>query len=86
MKQIQIGSTVEVRGGFNRDVTTHETTVRSMELCTMQRAKHGKSVQAIAWDEKDFGCYDLADGHWCYGEQIKRVIKNKISAFYACNL
>lgn len=44
--------------------------VEGIEKCKHEGEKHGTPVKKIERARRNFGCFDLSDGHWCYGEQI----------------
>jgi len=69
MLVIKIGSTIKYRDNFGCGAQ-RTTIVRGIQHCAMQGAKDGEAVQSIAWYAKNYGCFDLANGHWCYGKQI----------------
>ena len=72
-KQIKVGSRVMWRGSWGSDPAV-ETTVERIEKTTEPHCKDGKSVKCIDFDERDCSVMDLANGHWCYGDQIEDVL------------
>ena len=32
------------------------------------------TIESIDWDMKNYGCFTLSNGHWCYGEQIDLLL------------
>jgi hypothetical protein len=71
---IKVGSKVSYKGAWGT-LPEKEVTVKSIEKCVSKRMKHGKVVDEIDYVKKDYGVYDLSDGHWCYGEQIVELVK-----------
>ena len=72
-KKIRIGTKVMWRGCFGNDEPA-EAVVTGIEESSVKRSKYGESVQSIGWDRKDYGCYTLDNGHWCYGDQITHIV------------
>jgi hypothetical protein len=66
---IKVGSKVIYKGSWGGD-PEKEVEVLRIEKCEEEGDKYGTQVDDILWDEKDYGVYDLSDGHWCYGYQI----------------
>jgi hypothetical protein len=72
-KVIKIGSKVSYKGAWGTK-PEKEVTIKGIEKCLEEGMKEGKPVDEIDWTEKDYGVYDLSDGHWCYGYQIASLI------------
>lgn len=72
-KEIKIGSKVMYRGSFGMG-SPEEVTIESIDKCKEERDKYGDAVESIAWDMKNYGCFTLSNGHWCYGEQIDELL------------
>jgi hypothetical protein len=70
---IKVGTEVEYRGSFGRGCPA-VVRVESIEACE-PGDKNGTPVQAVPFSGKDSCVFDLSDGHWCYGEQIDRIVK-----------
>ena len=66
---IEIGSKVVYKGAWGSD-PEKEVEVVAIEKCENEGDKYGKRVSQIPWGEKDYGVFDVSDGHWCYGYQI----------------
>ena len=66
---IKIGSKVIYRGTFGMGYP-EEVTIEGIDKCKKERDKYGDAVESIDWDMKNYGCFTLSNGHWCYGEQI----------------
>ena len=32
------------------------------------------TIESIDWDMKNYGCFTLSNGHWCYGGQIDSLL------------
>lgn len=75
-KQIKIGSRVMWRGSWGDDPAV-ETTVERIEQTAKPRCKEGVEVAFIDFDERDCSIIDLANGHWCYGDQIVDVLDDE---------
>ena len=43
-------------------------------MCEKEGDKYGDAVESIDWDMKNYGCFTLSNGHWCYGEQIDLLL------------
>ena len=73
MKKVKIGSKV-MYATFSSPTKT--AFIEKIEICK-RGEKHGRSVSSC-----DLGCHSegvisLNDGHWCYFDQVKRVIQTK---------
>ena len=73
-KVIKIGSKVIYKGAWGTQ-PEKEVTIEGMQLCEEEGEKYGTDVEEIHWDYKDYGVYDLSDGHWCYGYQIVSLVE-----------
>ena len=73
-KTIKIGSKVSYKGAWGTQ-PEKEVIIEGIEKCVEEDMKYGKPVDEIDWSEKDYGVYDLSDGHWCYGYQIVSLIE-----------
>ena len=70
---IKIGSKVMYRGNFGMGCP-EKVTIESIDKCKKERDKYGDAVESIDWDMKNYGCFTLSNGHWCYGEQIDLLL------------
>ena len=70
---IKIGSKVIYRGNFGMGCP-EKVTIESIDMCEKERDKYGDAVESIDWDMKNYGCFTLSNGHWCYGEQIDLLL------------
>ena len=70
---IKIGSKVMYRGLFGMGCP-EKVTIESIDKCKKERDKYGDAVESIDWDMKNYGCFTLSNGHWCYGEQIDLLL------------
>ena len=70
---IKIGSKVMYRGSFGMGCP-EKVTIESIDMCKKERDKYGDAVDSIDWDMKNYGCFTLSNGHWCYGEQIDSLL------------
>ena len=70
---IKIGSKVMYRGSFGMGCP-EKVTIESIDKCKKERDKYGDAVDSIDWDMKNYGCFTLSNGHWCYGEQIDSLL------------
>ena len=43
-------------------------------MCEEEGDKYGGAVESIDWDMKNYGCFTLSNGHWCYGGQIDSLL------------
>ena len=70
---IKIGSKVMYRGLFGMGCP-EKVTIESIDMCEKERDKYGDAVESIDWDMKNYGCFTLSNGHWCYGGQIDSLL------------
>ena len=70
---IKIGSKVMYRGSFGMGCP-EKVTIESIDMCEKERDKYDDAVESIDWDMKNYGCFTLSNGHWCYGEQIDLLL------------
>ena len=70
---IKIGSKVIYRGNFGMGCP-EKVTIESIDMCKKERDKYGDAVESIDWGMKNYGCFTLSNGHWCYGEQIDSLL------------
>ena len=70
---IKIGSKVIYRGNFGMGCP-EKVTIESIDMCKKERDKYGDAVDSIDWGMKNYGCFTLSNGHWCYGEQIDLLL------------
>ena len=75
---IKIGSKVIYRGNFGMGCP-EKVTIRSIDMCEEEGDKYGDAVESIDWDMKNYGCFTLSNGHWCYGEQIDSLLDEEES-------
>lgn len=82
-KVIKVGSRVMYRGCFGVD-PAKEAKIESITKALEKRNKYGRSTKSIDWDEKEYGCFILSDGHWCYGEQIVDLLDEENEEIDVC--
>ena len=70
---IKIGSKVMYRGLFGMGCP-EKVTIESIDMCEKEGDKYGNAVESIDWDMKNYGCFTLSNGHWCYGGQIDLLL------------
>ena len=70
---IKIGSKVMYRGLFGMGCP-EKVTIESIDMCEKEGDKYDDAVESIDWDMKNYGCFTLSNGHWCYGEQIDLLL------------
>ena len=70
---IKIGSKVMYRGLFGMGCP-EKVTIESIDMCEKEGDKYGDAVDSIDWGMKNYGCFTLSNGHWCYGEQIDSLL------------
>ena len=70
---IKIGSKVMYRGSFGMGCP-EKVTIESIDMCEKEGDKYGDAVDSIDWDMKNYGCFTLSNGHWCYGGQIDLLL------------
>lgn len=70
---IKIGSKVMYRGSFGMGCP-EKVTIESIDMCEKEGDKYGNAVESIDWDMKNYGCFTLSNGHWCYGRQIDLLL------------
>ena len=73
MKKVKIGDKV-MYTTFSSPTRT--AIVEQIEICK-RGEKHGRSVSNCDLDRHSNGVISLSDGHWCYFDQVKRVIQTK---------
>ena len=72
-KEIKIGSKVIYCSTFGMGYP-EEVTIEGIDKCKKERDKYGDAVESIDWDMKNYGCFTLSNGHWCYGGQIDSLL------------
>ena len=72
-KRLKKGTKVLYRPLFGFGPQT-EVTILSIDRCERKGSKYGKEVNSIPFKDKDYGVYDLDNGHWCYGDQIDAIV------------
>ena len=82
-KVIKVGSRVMYRGCFGVD-PAKEAKIESITKSLEKHSKDGCSTKSIDWDEKEYGCFILSDGHWCYGEQIVDLLDDENEEIDVC--
>ena len=70
---IKIGSKVMYRGSFGMGCP-EKVTIESIGMFEKDGEKYGDTVESIDWDMKNYGCFMLSNGHWCYGWQIDLLL------------
>ena len=72
MKKVKIGDEVLYVPwrGSNRTAK-----IQAIEICR-RGEKYGRSVNRCDLDINPYGVVELSNGHWCYFDQIKHVIKH----------
>ena len=73
MKKVKIGNKV-MYATFRSHTKT--AFIEEIEICK-RGEKHGRSVSGCDLDRHSNGVISLSDGHWCYFDQVKRVIQTK---------
>lgn len=73
MKKVKIGDEV-MYTTFSSP--TRKAIVEKIEICK-RGEKHGRSVSSCDLDRHSNGVISLNDSHWCYFDQVKRVIQTK---------
>ena len=74
METIKAGTKVEYRPAWGSQ-PPKVATIKRIEKCSRIGEKYGNEVKEISWNNKDYGVYELDDGHWCYGYQIDKIVK-----------
>lgn len=72
MMKLSIGDQVVYRPWGKEPIRTAE--VLSIEICKAGE-KDGRSVKNCDLDKHENGTIVLSDNHWCYFDQVKRIIK-----------
>ena len=70
---IKIGSKVMYRGSFGMGCP-EKVTIESIEMREKEGDKYGYALESIYWNMKNYGCFTLSNGHWCYGGQIDLLL------------
>ena len=73
MKKVKIGSKVMYATFCS---PTKTALIEEIEICK-RGEKHGRSVSSCDLDRHSNGVISLSDGHWCYFDQVKRIIQTK---------
>ena len=71
---IKIGTKVIYKGSWGTD-PEKVATIEGMQICEEEGDKYGIDTDEIPWEMKNYGVSDLSDGHWCYGYQLVRIVK-----------
>ena len=69
---VKIGQEVTYRGAWGSE-PPKRVKVTYIELCQQEREKYGTPVDEANVEDIRRCCFDLDDGHWCYGYQIDEV-------------
>ena len=72
MMKLRIGDKVVYRPWGKEPIRSAE--VISIEICK-EGEKDGRSVRNCDLDKHRNGTIVLSDNHWCYFDQVKRIIK-----------
>lgn len=73
MNNVKIGDEVMYATFSN---PTRKAIVEQIEICK-RGEKHGRCVSSCDLGFHSEGVISLNDGHWCYFDQVKRVIQTK---------
>ena len=73
MKNVKIGDEVMY---VTFSSPTRKAIVEQIEICK-RGEKYGRCVSSCDLDCHSNGVISLSDGHWCYFDQVKRVIQTK---------
>lgn len=73
MMKLSVGDQVTYRPWGKEPIRTAD--VLSIEICKPGE-KDGRSVKSCDLDKHENGVLTLSDNHWCYFDQVKRIIKN----------
>lgn len=73
MEEIRIGTKVSYRGCFGIDKPV-EVTVTRINRSEYKRDKWGDEVYSVPFSEREYCTFGLDNGHWCYGEQIDKIV------------
>jgi hypothetical protein len=72
-KVIKVGSKVIYKSSWGAE-EPKMAIINGMQLCEEEGEKYGVDTNKIPWEQKNYGVYDLSDGHWCYGYQIVELV------------
>lgn len=72
MKLISKGDQVWWRGSWGND-SWQKAKVVGIELVNKGQKENGIAIEHIPVEVKDHCVFDLANGHWAYGYQIKEI-------------
>lgn len=70
MRKLRVGDSVIVK---QWDGTTTQAEVLSIEICR-EGEKNGRPVKSCDLDAHKNGTLDLNNNHWCYFDQVIKVI------------
>ncbi len=73
MDTIRIGTSVSYRGCFGTEKPTI-VKVLGIERGKYKREKYGTKVTEVPFSKREYCVFDLDNGHWCYGEQIDKIV------------
>lgn len=73
MRQVKIGDQIEYS---TWSIPGRKATVKVIEICK-HGEKDGRSVDSCDLDSSPDIILTLSDGHWCYSDQVERVIKSE---------
>lgn len=76
MKLISKGDQVWWRGSWGND-SWQQAKVVGIELVNKGQKENGIAIEHIPVEVKDHCVFDLDNGHWAYGYQIKEVTNEK---------
>ena len=72
--KIEVGTKVKYRGCFGMFAPTI-VKVEWIQRSKYKRDKYGDEVSSVLFSEREYCIFGLNDGHWCYGEQIDKIVK-----------
>ncbi len=75
MNIIRIGTSVSYRGCFGIEKPTIVKVI-GIKRSDYKRDKYGIEVKEVPFDEREYCVFALDNGHWCYGEQIDKIVES----------
>jgi len=79
--KVRIGDDIIYRPGLLGTEFPVQVTVKGLTITEIARDKYGEKVQEADWSlvQDNRVCFDLSDGHWCYSDQVDKLITKEPS-------
>ena len=73
-RMIEIGDAIMYRGSFGYVAIPIRAVIIGIAKSKQVRDRYGDKVDRVLFRDRQFACFDLDNGNWCYGDQIDRII------------